>query len=82
MRRHEQIGRHERLVDALADDLLGATDEDILASHAPGAARVVAGSLRQALRRAFGEAAEPDDSARDAPRGGPLRRDRDDEERR
>lgn len=82
MKRHEQIERHERLLDALADDILSATDEEILASHAAGAARVVAGSLRQALRRALGHATRSDDGVGEAPRGRPLRWDRDDEERR
>lgn len=45
------VAAYERLVDALADDLVGASNDEILASHTPAAARVAADALRQRLHR-------------------------------
>lgn len=46
------LSAHERLVDALADDMLDAAEDEVLASHTPAAARVAGDVLRQRLRRA------------------------------
>lgn len=82
MKGHEQVARHERLVDALADDILGAADDEVLGSHAPGAARVVADALRQSLQRAISSAAQPVDRVRQAHAQLSIRLDRDDGHRR
>lgn len=79
---HEQVPRHERLVDALSDDILDATDGDVLASHTTGAARVVADALRQALQRAIGRATWPVEVGKHAPLVRAVQPDRDDGERR
>ncbi|WP_237480048.1 hypothetical protein [Lichenibacterium dinghuense] len=60
------LSAHERLVEALADDLLAMAEDEVLASHTPAAARVAADDLRQRLRRA-----RSDEAAADIPPGPP-----------
>ena len=56
-RAEAMVSACERLLDALCDDLLQASDAEILASHTPAAARVAAHGLRQHLRRTGPDAA-------------------------
>lgn len=46
---------HQRLVDALSDDLLCADAAEVLASHTGAEARVIADAMRQAIRRRLPE---------------------------
>lgn len=55
----DAIAAQERLIDALAADLLAADAGEVLSSHPGHEARVVADAIRQAVRRRF--ARMPDD---------------------